>query len=238
MRLYYGGYGHHPRGKQYVYLGGDNYRTGQNVVVPVRQWKSGKLYNTMFTIQRSSNVDSKMSINEMQRLTNQGTSIKFIEGSNVMSLPGASDWKSAKQWKEWSNLVYEEEIKNRLKNHFNKKPDFSISNTELEYYKVDKPKNNEEIKEIENQKETTNSRSTKRQTPKININYKIAQNTGNVSLNNKKSNTTIKNKGSDLKIQTTTSYEGLSSGEVKKARLKGNINKKDTTSARNRLLGY
>lgn len=208
MRLYYGGYGHHPRGKQYVYLGDDNYRTGQNVVVPVRQWKSGKLYNTMFTIQRTSDVDSKMSINEMQRLTNQGTSIKFIEGSNVMSLPGASDWKSAKQWKEWSNLVYEEEIKNRLKNHFNKKPDFSISNTELEYYKVDKPKNNEE---------TTNSRSTKRQTPKININYKIAQNTGNVNLTNKKSNTTI---------------------EVKKARLKDNINKKDTTSVRNRLLGY
>lgn len=191
MRLYYGGYGHHPSGKQYVYLGDDNYRTGQNVVVPVRQWKSGKLYNTMFTIQRTSDVNSKMSINEMQRLTSQGTAIKFIENSNVMSLPGASDWKSAKQWKEWSNLVYEEEIKNRLKKYSNKKPDVSMSNTELEYYKVDKPKN---------QKETTNSRSTK--------------------------------------IQTTTSYDELSSGEVKKARLKGNINKKDTTSAKNRLLGY
>ena len=145
----------------------------------------------MFTIQRTSDVNSKMSINEMQRLTNEGTAIKFIENSNVMSLPGARDWKSAKQWKEWSNLVYEEEIKNRLKKYSNKKPDFSMSNTELAYYKVDKPKN---------QKETTNSRSTK--------------------------------------IQTTTSYDELSSGEVKKARLKGNINKKDTTSARNRLLGY
>ena len=172
MRLYYGGYGHHPSGKQYVYLGDDNYRTGQNVVVPVRQWKSGKLYNTMFTIQRTSDVNSKMSINEMQRLTSQGTAISFIKNSNVMSLPGASDWKSAKQWKEWSNLVYEEEIKNRLKKYSNKKPDVSMSNTELEYYKVDKTQENEAIK------------------------------------------------------------------EVKKARLKGDIKKKDTNSARNRILGY
>ena len=119
MRLYYGGYGHHPSGKQYVYLGGDNYRTGQNVVVPVRQWKSGKLYNTMFTIQRTSDANSKMSVNEMQRLTNNGTSIKFIKSSNVMTLPGAKDWNSAKQWKEWSNLVYEENNRNRLLTSYN-----------------------------------------------------------------------------------------------------------------------
>lgn len=35
MRLYYGGNGHHPSGKQYVYWGNDNLRTGQNVVAPV-----------------------------------------------------------------------------------------------------------------------------------------------------------------------------------------------------------
>lgn len=119
MRLYYGGYGHHPSGKEYVYLGGDNYRTGQNVVVPVRQWQSGKLYNTMFTIQRTANANNKMAINEMQRLTNNGTSIKFIEGSNVMTLPGSKDWNSAKQWKEWSNLVYEENTRNRLLTSYN-----------------------------------------------------------------------------------------------------------------------
>ena len=52
MRLYYGGYGHHPSGKQYVYWGGNNLRTGQNVVAPVTNKWSGKTYNTMFTIMR------------------------------------------------------------------------------------------------------------------------------------------------------------------------------------------
>ena len=46
-RLYYGQYGHTPSGKQYVYYGGDNYRTGDNVVAPVTNKKSGKTYNTM-----------------------------------------------------------------------------------------------------------------------------------------------------------------------------------------------
>lgn len=137
-RLYYGGYGHHPSGKQYVYLGDDKYRVGQNVVVPVRQWQSGKLYNTMFTIQRSANVDNKMAISEMERLTGAGTSIKFIENSNVMTLPGASDWKSAKQWKEWSNLVYEEKIANRLKSNSNKVIT-QKTNRRLEAEKIEKP---------------------------------------------------------------------------------------------------
>lgn len=133
-KLYYGGYGHHPSGKQYVYLGDDKYRVGQNVVVPVRQWQSGKLYNTMFTIQRSASVEKESAINEMQRLTTGGTSIKFIEDSNVMTLPGASDWKSAKEWKEWSNLVYEEKIANRLRESSNKVTT-QLTNRQLEEYK-------------------------------------------------------------------------------------------------------
>lgn len=60
MRIYVGGYGHNPTGqKQYAYWGGDNYRTGQEVVAPVTHPVSGRTYNTMFKIQiaRSSNSE-------------------------------------------------------------------------------------------------------------------------------------------------------------------------------------
>lgn len=110
-RLYYGGYGHNPSGKQYVYWGGDNYRTGQNVNVPVTHWKSGKNYNTMFTIMRTSGSD--MAENEANRLNNLGIDIKTINGTDVMDLPGAKDWSSKKEWKEWSDLVYEDKMEAR-----------------------------------------------------------------------------------------------------------------------------
>ncbi len=113
-KLLYGSYGHHPSGKQYVYFGGDNYRTGQNVVAPVTSPRTGKTYNTMFTIQRTSNVESDMAQGEISRLENGGIDIKTIGGRDVMNLPGASDWKSAKEWREWSNLTYEENIRQRL----------------------------------------------------------------------------------------------------------------------------
>ena len=103
-RLYYGQYGHTPSGKQYVYYGGDNYRTGDNVVAPV----------TMFTIQRTTKIDSPMAESEIGRLENKGINIKSIGGRNVMDLPGARDWSSARQWKQWADLVNEEEITNRL----------------------------------------------------------------------------------------------------------------------------
>ena len=159
-RLYYGGYGHHPSGKQYVYLGDDKYRAGQNVVVPVRQWQSGKLYNTMFTIQRSADVDREMAINEMQRLTENGTSIKFIEDSNVMTLPGANEWKSAKQWKEWSNLVYEEKIANRLRESSKNAPTTQLTNRELEEYKSER-----QIKDLIKPKKTKNTQQSTNKEP-------------------------------------------------------------------------
>ena len=111
-RLLYGGYGHHPHGKQYVYWGSDNNRTGQNVNVPVTNWRTGKTYNTMFTIQRTSG--STMGENEADRLKNKGIYIKSINGTDVMTLPGAQEWSSKKEWAEWSDLVHEENIKNRL----------------------------------------------------------------------------------------------------------------------------
>lgn len=130
MKLLYGGYGHHPSGKQYVYYGGDNYRTGQSVVAPVTNPKSGKTYNTMFTITRTSGADSPMAQGEEQRLDNMGINIKDIEGRNVMSLPGAQDWSSARQWAEWSDLVYDEEISNRLSS-YNKASDTTMARARL-----------------------------------------------------------------------------------------------------------
>ena len=111
-KLLYGSYGHHPSGKQYVYWGDDTNRTGQNLNVPVTNPRTGKTYNTMFTVQRTS--ASTMGQNEAERLANKGIAIKSINGTNVMTLPGAQDWNSKKEWAEWSNLVREESIQNRL----------------------------------------------------------------------------------------------------------------------------
>lgn len=117
MKLVYGGYGHHPSGKQYVYWAGDNYKTGQNVVAPVTNWKTGKTYNTMFTIMRTSGENSPMAKGEVERLQDRGINIKTIGGRDVLSLPSGRDFSSAKQWKEWSNFEYTER-KDRLINSF------------------------------------------------------------------------------------------------------------------------
>lgn len=116
-KLLYGGYGFHPHGKQYVYWGSDTNRTGQQVNVPVTNKWTGKTYNTMFTIQRTSG--STMGENEAERLQNKGIRIKSINGTDVMTLPGAQEWSSKREWAEWSNLVHEEKIQNRLA-QFNK----------------------------------------------------------------------------------------------------------------------
>ena len=55
-----------------------------------------------------------MAESEIGRLENKGINIKSIGGRNVMDLPGARDWRSASQWKQWADLVNEEEITNRL----------------------------------------------------------------------------------------------------------------------------
>ena len=112
MKLYYGGYGHNPHGKQYVYWGNDNYRTGQNVNVPVTNWKTGKTYNTMFTIQRTSG--SSMGEKEAQRLENSGVNIKYINGTNVMDLPSANNFSSKTEWRQYSQEQYRAEQMSRL----------------------------------------------------------------------------------------------------------------------------
>ena len=113
MQLVYGGYGHHPSGKQYVYWAGDNYRTNQNVLAPVTN-RNGKTYNTMFTIQRTSNINSPMAQRESERLEGLGINIKTIGGREIMSLPGAQDYSSARQWREASNQNYDLAVRERL----------------------------------------------------------------------------------------------------------------------------
>lgn len=111
-RLLYGNYGHHGRGKQYVYWGGDNYRTGQNVVAPVTDPVTGKTYRTMFTIRRTS--AGEMGEKEAERLEARGIAVKDIDGRNVMSLPGAKDFSSAAQWKRESDERYNRLLSDRM----------------------------------------------------------------------------------------------------------------------------
>ena len=103
-KLAYGGYGHNPSGRQYVYWVGDSYRTGQNVVAPVTDWRTGKTYRTMFTISRTTDENSKMAQGEEQRLAGMGINIKAIDGRDVMSLPGAKDYPSAAAWRRSADM--------------------------------------------------------------------------------------------------------------------------------------
>lgn len=109
MKLLFGGYGHNPStdGKMYAYWGGDNYNVGQNVVAPVTHSKSGKTYNTMFTIQSTYNPESIVGQYEMQQL--QGIDLKTIGSKDVMQLPGASGYSSKAQWTRASNQRYKAE---------------------------------------------------------------------------------------------------------------------------------
>lgn len=104
MRLYYGTYGHHLSGKLYVYWGDDNLRTGEQVVAPVTNKKSGRTYNTMFTIARAQSV--KNAQGEEGRLSEQGIFIKTIGGRETLTLPGGQNFDSKAAWKRDSEERY------------------------------------------------------------------------------------------------------------------------------------
>ena len=104
MKLYYGSYGHHLSGKLYVYWGGDNFRTGQQVVAPVTNKQSGKTYNTMFTIVQSRSENNAQE--EVSRLSSEGISIKTLGGTDVLTLPGGKEFKTKKEWAERSEALY------------------------------------------------------------------------------------------------------------------------------------
>lgn len=108
MRLYYGTYGHHLSGKLYVYWGDDNLRTGQQVVAPVTHYKSGKNYNTMFTIARAQSV--KNAQGEVNRLGEQGIFIKTISGRDLLSLPGGKEFETKIEWKRDSERRYRQKF--------------------------------------------------------------------------------------------------------------------------------
>lgn len=88
MRLYYGTYGHHLSGKLYVYWGDDNLRTGQQVVAPVTNKRSGRTYNTMFTISKSSS--EKNAAGEVGRLEGEGILSRPSTGATCYLCPGGS----------------------------------------------------------------------------------------------------------------------------------------------------
>ena len=102
MRLYYGTYGHHLSGK--LYWGDDNLRTGQQVVAPVTNKRSGRTYNTMFTISKSSS--EKNAAGEVGRLEGEGIFIKTINGRDLLSLPGGKPFESKEAWKRESEERY------------------------------------------------------------------------------------------------------------------------------------
>ena len=108
MRLYYGTYGHHLSGKLYVYWGDDNLRTGQQVVAPVTSPRTGKNYNTMFTIARAQS--EKNAQGEVNRLGENGIFIKTISGRDVLSLPGGAPFKSKIEWKRDSDRRYRQKF--------------------------------------------------------------------------------------------------------------------------------
>lgn len=111
MKLLYGGYGHNPSttGKMYAYWGGDNYNVGQNVVAPVTNWKSGKNYNTMFTILSTYNPNSIPGQYELENNL-RGIDLKTIGSKDVMQLPGAIGYGSKAEWTRASK----QQAKNRL----------------------------------------------------------------------------------------------------------------------------
>jgi hypothetical protein len=108
ITIYTGGYGHNPKpgSKQYSYFGSSNYRVGQNVVAPVRHYKSGKVYNTLYTIKSTTKLadTTRRTVTDkgadmLERFTDRGIFLKEIEGTDVLSLLGGAKYKSKKEWK-------------------------------------------------------------------------------------------------------------------------------------------
>lgn len=106
-KVYYGNYGHNPKpnGKKYAYIGSNQYQVGQNVVAPVTHYISGKNYKTMFTIQDQADANSQQAENTIVELENMRKTLKSLDGTNVMELPGAAKYPSAEAWKQASEDI-------------------------------------------------------------------------------------------------------------------------------------
>lgn len=113
-KLYSGGYGHNPSGKLYTYWGSDNYRTGQNVNVPVTNPKTGKTYNTMLTIMETRSPNTTAGAWQVYDLESKGIDLKWINGSDVSNLPSYPEYGSKSAWAEQSRENWLTEAKTRL----------------------------------------------------------------------------------------------------------------------------
>lgn len=102
-KLYSGGYGHNPKtDKMYTYWGGDTYKVGQNVNVPVTNKHTGKTYNTMFTIYKTTGAQTDEGVQKAFDLESQGIDIKWINGSDVSTLPSYDQYGSKAAWERSS----------------------------------------------------------------------------------------------------------------------------------------
>jgi len=112
-KVYYGGYGHNPNpnGKKYAYIGSNNYQVGQNVVAPVTHYISGKNYKTMFTIQDQADMNSQQAEDTIVELENMRKTMKSLDGTNVMELPGARKYATAEAWKQASEDIEQGKLK-------------------------------------------------------------------------------------------------------------------------------
>lgn len=113
-RLYSGGYGHNPSGKLYTYWGSDNYRTGQNVSVPVTNKKTGKTYNTMLTIMETRGANTEAGTRQAFNLESKGIDIKWINGSDVSELPSYVEYAGKGDWARQSRESWLNEAQMRL----------------------------------------------------------------------------------------------------------------------------
>lgn len=108
-------YGHSGSGKLYDYETDKQYRAGDVVVVPVTHWKSKKEYNTLATVELTSNADSSKGQQKLGALDNKGiepknTSMRLeiakrsglnVDSDrqvNITTLPGYQTRQSNESW--------------------------------------------------------------------------------------------------------------------------------------------
>ena len=88
MKLISVNYGHNGSGKLYDYTTDKSYRAGDNVVVPVTHWISGKPYNTLATVRMTADINSPKAQNvlghhESRRDAKSGRFKRRVDVKNV-----------------------------------------------------------------------------------------------------------------------------------------------------------
>lgn len=132
-RLYSGGFGHNPSAKKmYTYWGDKDYNVGENVNVPVTNPKTGKTYNTMFTIYETDKPDTTwgQAVEDRAKMGSRDGRIKWINGRSVTDLPSFNEYGSKKAWAEESEAAWREpQIQEWMKEARFRLNSFDISQT-------------------------------------------------------------------------------------------------------------